>query len=191
VSLAKVTLAWIAPPAFSPEEAAIELGTHVLGSGKASRLYRDLVVTGLAASVDAWLDDNELASIVGVDAMVSSGVSVEKVEQALEKSLKRLASDGPTPAELERAKKGIFVDLASSLQLLNSGGGEGGRAGVLQQLNHYLGDPGRLPAEMQHLASVQPADVQAAVQKHLGSEHRLTLVTVPRASEKASKGGQP
>jgi zinc protease len=190
VSLAKVTLAWIAPPAFNPDEAATELATHVLGSGKASRLYRDLVVTGLAASVDAWLDDNELASIVGVDAMVSSGVPIEKVEQALEKSLRRLANEGPTPSELERAKKGIFVDLASSLQLLNSGGGEGGRAGVLQQLNHYLGDPGRLPAEMQHLASVQPSEVQAAVQKHLDLERRLTVVTVPRAADVQSKGGK-
>jgi predicted Zn-dependent peptidase len=83
------------------------------------------------------------------------------------------------------------VDLASSLQLLNSGGGEGGRAGVLQQLNHYLGDPGRLPAEMQHLASVQPAELQAALQKHLDMEHRLTLITVPKTPEKPSKGGQP
>jgi zinc protease len=190
VSLAKVTLAWITPPAFSPDEAAIELGTHVLGSGKASRLYRDLVVTGLAANVDAWLDDNELASIVGVDAMVSSGVPIEKVEQALQKSLAKLADEGPTPAELERAKKGIFVDLASSLQLLNSGGGEGGRAGVLQQLNHYLGDPGRLPSEMQHLGSVTIAEVQAAVQKYLPLEHRLTVVTVPKAADAAS-GGQP
>jgi zinc protease len=191
VSLAKVTMAWLAPPAFSPDEAAIELATHVLGSGKASRLYRELVVTGLCASVDAWLDDNELASIVGIDAMVSTGVPIEKVEQALDKTLKRLQSEGPTPSELSRARKGIFVDLASSLQLLNSGGGEGGRAGVLQQLNHYLGDPGRLPAEMQHLAAVQPAEVQAAAQKHLSLDHRLTVVTVPKAPGSAATGGTP
>jgi zinc protease len=191
VSLARVTMAWIVPPAFSPEEAAIELGTHVLGSGKASRLYRDLVVTGLAASVDAWLDDNELASLVGVDAMVSSGVPVEKVEQALQKTLERLANEGPSASELERAKKGIFVDLASSLQLLNSGGGEGGRAGVLQQLNHYLGDPGRLPAEMQHLASIQPAEIKAAVSKYLPVERRLTVITLPKAAGSVPAGAQP
>jgi zinc protease len=190
VKLAKVTMAWIVPPAFTPEEAAIELATNVLGSGKASRLYRDLVVTGLAANVDAWLDDNELASIAGVDAMVSSGVSIEKVEKAMERSLERLASEGPTARELERAKKGIFVELASSLQLLNSGGGEGGRAGVLQQLNHYLGDPGRLPAEMRHLAAVQPSEVQAAAKKHFDRAHRLTVVTVPKAAAGERKGGQ-
>jgi zinc protease len=190
VSLAKVTVAWIVPPAFTPDEAAIELGTHVLGSGKASRLYRDLVVTGLCASVDTWLDDNELASVVGLDAMVSSGVPIEKVERAIEASLGRLLEQGPSAGELERAKKGIFVDLASSLQLLNSGAGEGGRAGVLQQLNHYLGDPGRLPAEMQHLGSVEPDQVRQALQKHLPIERRLTVVTVPKAAGPASKEGK-
>jgi len=188
VSLAKVTLAWIAPPAFSPDEAAIELGTHVLGSGKASRLYRDLVVTGLAASVNTWLDDNELASVVGIDAMVSSGVPVEKVERAIEQTLSRLSAEGPSASELARAKKGIFVDLASSLQLLNSGGGEGGRAGVLQQLNHYLGDPGRLPAEMQHLGGVQANEVQDAVRKYLPLDRRLTVITSPKAP---AAGGTP
>jgi zinc protease len=187
VSLAKVSFAWIAPPAFSADEAAIELGTHVLGSGKASRLYRDLVVTGLAASVNTWLDDNQLASVVGIDAMVSSGVPVEKVERAIEQTLSRLAAEGPSGAELARAKKGIFVDLASSLQLLNSGGGEGGRAGVLQQLNHYLGDPGRLPAEMQHLGGVPAGEVQNAVRKYMPLDRRLTVVTLP----KPSTGGTP
>jgi predicted Zn-dependent peptidase len=123
--------------------------------------------------------------------MVSTDVPIEKVEQALDKVLRRLQSEGPTPSELSRARKGIVVDLASSLQLLNSGGGEGGRAGVLQQLNHYLGDPGRLPAEMQHLAAVQPAEVQAAAQKHLALDHRLTVVTMPKGPESTPSGGTP
>jgi zinc protease len=182
VSLAKITLAWITPPAFTPDEAAIELGTHVLGSGKASRLYQDLVVTGLAASVDTGLEDNELGSVVVVEAMVSTGVDVAQVEAAIEKSLGRLAEQGPTAAELTRAKKGIFLDLASSLQLLNSGGGDGGRAGVLQRLNHYLGDPGRLPAEMAHLGSVQASEVRDALRKYLPLDHRLTVVTQPKAA---------
>jgi zinc protease len=180
VSLAKVTMAWLVPPSFSAEEAALELATHVLGSGKASRLYQDLVVTGLAADIDVWLDDNQLASVLGIDATVASGVPVARVEQAMEQSVRRLAQAGPDAGELARAKKGIFVDLASSLQLLNSGAGEGGRAGVLQKLNHYLGDPGRLPKEMEHLAGVAAGELQAAVQTHLAAERRLTVVTVPR-----------
>jgi hypothetical protein len=60
---------------------------------------------------------------------------------------------------------------------------------VLQQLNHYLGDPGRLPAEMQHLGAVQPAEVKAVLQKHMPLDRRLTVVTVPKAEGAAKKGG--
>jgi zinc protease len=192
VSLAKVTLGWIVPPAFSPEEPAIELATQVLGEGKASRLYQQLVVQGLATSVDVWLDDNELASMVGIEAMVASSVPIERVEAALAAALRELAATGPTDAELARAKKGVFVNLASSLQLLNSGGGDGGRAGVLQKLNHYLGDPGQLPNQMQLMAHVAPGDVQAAVQTHLSLDKSLSVITKPKPKpEAAPAGGKP
>jgi zinc protease len=198
VSLAKVTMAWLVPPAFSPEEPGLELASHILGSGKASRLYQELVVTELATQVDAWLDDNEYAGVLALEAMVASGVPVDRVERALEASVAKLASAGPTGAELVRAKKGVVVDLSSSLQLLNGGSGDAGRAGILQKLNHYLGDPGRLPAEMQHLASVDAGEVQRLVQAHLGPQQRLTVVTLPKqAGEpegptgKAEKGKAP
>jgi predicted Zn-dependent peptidase len=166
-------------------------------------LYQDLVVTGLAAEAEAWLDANEYASVLAVEVVVASGVPVEKVERALEASVARLAQDGPTKAELARAKKGVVVELSSSLQLLNGGMGDGGRAGMLQQLNHYLGDPGRLPAEMQKLVNVDAAELQRRVRDHLGSQQRVTVVTVPKApsasppesakpaSAKATEGKKP
>lgn len=182
VSLARVVLAWIVPPAFDPKEAGIELAANVLGSGKASRLYQELVVRELATDVDAWLDDQELGSVLAIEAMVASGVDLERVERELAASVQRLATAGPTERELDRAKKGLFVGLASSLQLLNSGAGDGGRAGVLQKLNHYLGDPGRLPSEMQHLAAVEPSEVQSLVREFLTPERCLTVITRPKAA---------
>jgi hypothetical protein len=77
----------------------------------------------------------------------------------------------------------VVVDLSSQLQLLNGGMGDGGRAGVLQRLNHYLGDPGRLPAEMQKLAAVDAAQVQRQVQAFLGAKQRLSVITVPKQAE--------
>jgi zinc protease len=190
VSLTKVTMAWLVPPAFGPEEPGLELASHILGSGKASRLYQELVVTELATQVDSWLDDNEYAGVLALDAMVPSGVPVERVEKALEASVAKLASTGPTNAELVRAKKGIVVDLSSSLQLLNGGSGDAGRAGILQKLNHYLGDPGRLPSEMLRLSSVEASEVQHQVQVHLTPQQRVTVVTVAKAPETAAKSGK-
>jgi len=181
VSLARVTMAWLIPPAFGPEEPGLLLASHVLGAGKASRLYQDLVVTELATQVDSWLDDNEYGGVLALEALVSSGVPAERVEKAMEASVAKLASSGPTSAELSRAKKGVVVELSSSLQLLNGGAGDAGRAGILQKLNHYLGDPGRLPSEMVKLQSVEPAEVQQRMQAHLAPQQRVVVVTLPRA----------
>jgi zinc protease len=189
VSLAKVTTAWLVPPAFGPEEPGLELASHILGSGKASRLYQELVVTGLATQVEAWLDDNQYGGVLALEVMVASGVPVARVERVLEASLAKLASTGPTSAELVRAKKGIVVELSSSLQLLNGGSGDAGRAGVLQKLNHYLGDPGRLPSEMQRLSAVDAGEVQRMVEAHLTPAQRLTVVTLPKAAPE-TKGVQ-
>jgi zinc protease len=122
---------------------------------------------------------------------VSTGVEVTQIERLLEREIARLASDGPTAAELARAQKGLFVGLASSLQLLNGGSGESGRAGVLQKLNHYLGDPGRLPAEMARVSAVSPETVRAAVALHLAPHRRLTVITVPQPATASEEGNVP
>jgi predicted Zn-dependent peptidase len=102
------------------------------------------------------------------------------LEKAMEASVAKLASSGPTSDELSRAKKGLLVQLSSSLQLLNGGAGDAGRAGVLQKLNHYLGDPGRLPSEMLKLQAVEPAEVQRRMQAYMAPQQRVVVVTLPK-----------
>ena len=75
----------------------------------------------------------------------------------------------------------IYLDsTASTLQLLNGSSGESGRAGILQRLNHYLGQPGALAQEGAKIRAVTTADVQRAVQQILRKEARVVVVTRPR-----------
>jgi zinc protease len=54
VDLARVSYGWIAPPAYGPDDAALDIATSVLAGGRATRLYRRLVVEDkLASGVDA------------------------------------------------------------------------------------------------------------------------------------------
>ncbi len=179
VKLGKVAFAWLVPPAYSAEESALEIATEILASGKASRLYQTLVVPGLASDVGASLDANELASVFDVEVTGASGVPLSRVESALRLALEKFRSDGPTESELSRAKTRIKLGWASHLQRLNSGGGETGRAGTLQRLNHYLGDPGALPRILQAIENVTAADVRAAAGKFLGQAHRVAVITEP------------
>jgi zinc protease len=181
VSLAKVAIGWITPPAYTPDDVVLDIVTLVLAGGKSSRLYRKLVVEQqLAADVEASLDSNALASNETVGATVASGKKIEDVEKALDSVLSELAKTGPTPAELKRAKRRIQVDTLGNLELLNGGGGESGRAGMLQRFDHYLGDPGYLPKYLAQIEAVSADDVKRAVTQHLKPEARVVVITRPQ-----------
>lgn len=187
VELGRVAMAFIVPPAFSKQEPALEIAAAILAGGKATRLYRALVVEQKVASeVSASLDANELASVFEVSATAASGRSTDELERALGAALAELAVRGPNAAELDRAKRRLLVELFGTVQLLNGPGGESGRAGLLQRYNHYLGDPGFLARDYRRRIAVSSEDVRRVVASQLSAQRRLTVVTQPKPG-----GGSP
>jgi zinc protease len=180
VDLGRVTYGWIAPPAFGPDDAALDIATSILAGGRATRLYRRLVVEDkLASSVDASSDPNALATMLDVSATLASGKSADEAERALDGVLDGLASAPPSAEELARAKRRTFLAIASDLELLNGHGGDSGRAGLLQRFDHYLGDPGYLPKWLAAIEAVTAADVSRVVRQYMGKNARVTVVTRP------------
>ncbi|MBK7583538.1 MAG: insulinase family protein [Myxococcales bacterium] len=185
VELAKVSMGFITPPAYSPDSAALELTAAVLAGGKATRLYKTLVVEKKVASdVEAELDPNALAGVFSVSAVAASGKAPKLVETTIDEVLTLLASKGPTDAELERARRRVLLELSSSLQLLNGPGGESGRAGLLQRFNQYVGDPGYLKQYYRGLEAVTRADVARVAREHLALSRRVIVTTLPRPAPK-------
>ena len=94
------------------EAEALDVLAHVLGSGETSRLYRALVVgQHVAANAGGWyqgtaLDDTRF----GVYANPLPGVTFATVEAAIDGVIAKVASDGITAAELERAKTRLIAD---------------------------------------------------------------------------------
>ncbi|HEV8245625.1 MAG TPA: pitrilysin family protein [Polyangiaceae bacterium] len=180
VTLARVSMGWITPPAYTPDDSLLDVVTLILAGGKSSRLYRKLVVEQqIAADVDASLDSNALASHEVVSATAASGKSVEELERSVSAVIAELATQGPTPFELARAKRRIQVETLGNLELLNGPGGESGRAGLLQRFDHYLGDPGYLPKYLAQVSAVGAEDVKRAAREFLKPEARVVVVTRP------------
>jgi len=180
VTLAQVSFGYRTPPAYTTDDPALDVTMALLGGGKATRLYQRLVVqTKLAAEVSASLESNQLASIASLSATVASGKSSAAVERELDAVLQELAKNGPSAAELARAKRRILVGALSSLEVLNGPGGESGRAGLLQRFDQYTGDPGYLPNWLSQIERVQSKDVQRVIKQALRSDARVVVVTEP------------
>jgi predicted Zn-dependent peptidase len=186
VTLARVSIGWLTPPAYTPEDTALDVVAVALAGGKATRLYQELVVKSkLASSVSAELDSNKLSSMFEVQATVSAGVDPKRAREAIDTVVSKLGSEGPTVAELARAKRRIRLHILSDLQRLDGDGGESGRAGTLQRLNHYLGDPGKLAEYVARVDAVTADDVKRAVQKFLSPTARVVVTTRPPAKSTA------
>ncbi|WP_155905145.1 pitrilysin family protein [Methylopila sp. M107] len=91
---------------------ALDLLAQLLGGGTTSRLYKALVVEkGLAANAGAWyqgdaLDDGRFA----VYAVPRGDATLAELEVAIDQEIARVAAEGPSTAELERAKTRLVAD---------------------------------------------------------------------------------
>jgi len=76
-----------------------------------ARLYRALVETGAASTVQGALLPTEAPFLYSISATATSGTSLASVEAALLEELDRVWHEGVTPAELERAKAQLHARL--------------------------------------------------------------------------------
>lgn len=145
---------------------------YVLTVGEGSRLTRALVYDAkiaVAAMVDwTWRIDPG-TFLVFVD--LKPGGSVETAEKLVLAELEKVARDGVTDRELQKAKNNLRAHLMRELAT------NAGRAHALGQYESFFGDwrEGlRLPAEYAGIGNEQ---IKAAAKKYL-SPHRRNVVTL-------------
>ncbi|MEM6931738.1 MAG: insulinase family protein, partial [Myxococcota bacterium] len=139
VPQARVYKVWNVPPYFHEDERRLELVRNILVGGKNSRLYRRLVYQDeLATSVGAFVASGEIASQFFLIATARKGRALANVEAAIDEELARLASEGPSADELQRAKMAYFSSGVYGAERI---GGFGGKSDLLAQSQVLGGDP--------------------------------------------------
>src|ERR1700722_8098226 len=177
VQLPKVILAWLAPSAFTAGDADADIAAHILGGGKSSRMYRELVYKQqIAQSASCYNDAESLASTFECDLIAKPGVTPAQLEAEAEKIIDACAESGPKAEEVEWSRNKVETGLISGLQRL---GGFGGVADQLNYYNQYTGDPGYLPKDLARYDAVTPASVQQIAKATLGKDQRVVVYGVP------------
>lgn len=178
VQLPRLYLAWQSPRAYAEGDAALELLGDILANGKSSRLQKRLVMEErIAQSVMAGQQSQELAGMFVVVATPKPGVRVDKLRAAIDEELTRIAQDGPTAEELQRAKNRVEAQVIFSLEPV---GGFGGRAAHLNEYFWERGDPGWLGKDLERFRAVTPGDVRAAASAWLANTRRVALTVMPQ-----------
>jgi zinc protease len=180
----RVYVAWPAPEFFSADEAPLNLASRLLTDGLAARLNKALVYDKpLCTKVNSFNDVNEIAGEFVVIATARPGASLADIEKTIGEEIARLAKAGPTTEELSRAQAKQEYDFVTGLEGI---GGFGGKADLLNTYNTFLGDPGKLEADVLRHRRVTAADVQRVAAKWLDNRNRLLVRFHPEASGRAA-----
>lgn len=170
-------LAYKAPKADDPRNAALNLLTVILAQGDASRLHRLLVEERkLAVNVDAYLQEGFDPGLFWLFVTLPAGGDPGEVERVIDAEFARLEADGVTEAELTRARNLLSAGYWGQLATIN------GKARLLGEYEVMHGDYRKLFELPAAIARVKPADIRAVATELLDARHRTVGVLVPAQS---------
>ncbi|MEK6703602.1 MAG: pitrilysin family protein [Planctomycetota bacterium] len=181
VELPKVQFTYHSPVAFGPGDAEMKLAAAVLGDGKASRLYKRLVIDEkLASEVGAAQQGFPLGGIFQVDVNTKPEADLAKVEKIMDEEIARFVKDGPTSEELDRHKAGIELALLSGLQSIER------KADRMNEYEFYWGEPNSFKRDLDRYRNASTSNVRSWAGRTFTQGARVIVRVLPEEPERGT-----
>ena len=165
VPQARVMKVWNVPQWGSREAVMLDLVTDVLAAGKSSRLYKRLVYEDqIATDASAYVSAREIGGQVILRGTAQPAGDLAAVERALDEELARFLKDGPTRAELERAKMDHKARFIRGVERI---GGFGGKSDILARNEVYTGNPSHYKQMLDWAEEASAEDLRSVAATYL------------------------
>jgi len=165
VPLARLYKVWNIPAYGEADNVYLNLASDVLASGKSSRLYKRLVYDEqIATAVSASVDANEISGQFTITVTARPGGDLARIEKAVDEEVARFLAEGPTAAELERAKAQEIAGFVRGIERI---GGFGGKSDVLAQNETFRGRPDFYQTPLRFTREATTGQLHQAAQKWL------------------------
>ena len=157
------------------DEAALDVLANVLGGGKSSLLYQELVETGKAVSAGAGHYCGELACTLTIWAYSnpSKDGSLVPLKADIDRIMGELGERGIKKADVDKAVTELRADLILGLDSTQ------GKARQLALGQVLKDDPLYAINAWRQLAATTPEQVTATYEQYLHNKHKATLSVVP------------
>jgi zinc protease len=175
VELPRVHVAYRIPPFGTDGHQAFDVVSDLLGTGRASRLYRTLVreeqlAADIGAFVFPWVGGS---TALACWATARPEVEVPALEGRLLEEIGRLATDGPSDDELARVRTLHAAAVEVGLEQL------GERADRISQYACLFDDPDQINTEIARYDAVSADLIRDVVAARTGADNRLVLTYIP------------
>ena len=169
--LTRLTLAWRVPGLDNPDTPALEILGEILGSGRSSLLNQELREKAkIVHQIGSGMFSLQTDGIFVIQAVADPGKRGEAETSALA-LVKEFTEKGPSPAELDRAKKSLLASQFSALETARGQASDLGSNWLLTRnpdfSRHYL----------ETLSKVTAEDIRRVAAKYL-SPDRLSVTSL-------------
>jgi len=169
-------LGWKIPARRTKDFYALSLGGTILFEGDSSRLYQKLVKGDESVvSIEGGIDERRGPSAFYIFALPKPGQDVATIREQIFSEIKRLGSEGPSTAEMEKLRNSLCNDAVRGRQSTMY------RAQRLAEFALYDSDPGLFDTELDHYLQITADEIRSAVAQYIDVEDRVVLDIVPSA----------
>ncbi|GAB2526224.1 M16 family metallopeptidase [Rufibacter soli] len=161
-------------PANHPDEPALDVLSEIIGGGRTSIIYQNMVKTQKANQAGSYHSTSELAGEFTLSARVLPNQSLADAEKQLRDAVAEFEKRGVTDEDIARFKasyESSVINRMSSVQ---------GKTSTLAANQFMTGNPNHLAKELQAVKAVTKADVQRVYNQYLKGKKAVILSVVPK-----------
>lgn len=168
------------------DEAPLDVLADILGGGKTSLFYKNLVKSGLAVQAVVSHPCRELACEFQLLALANPAKSshLASLYQAIEATLQEFENRGVLPDDLARTKGGIEASTVFGLQSV------AGKVSTLAANQTFSGKPDMVAEDIRRYNAVTAEDVMRVFRKYIENAHAVILSVVPQGQDELAVAKQ-
>lgn len=175
VSLPLMYMSWPTVHANHPDEAPLDVLMSIIGSGKTSLLYKNMVKNGKAVQAQAGHSCGELSCQFSMLALPTPKHSLAELETIARQTLDEFESrGGANDDDLARVKAGIVSGMIYGLESVS------GKVSQLAAYQTYRDDPSAIGDDIARYQNVSKDDVMRVYQQYIKGKHAVVMSIVPK-----------
>jgi zinc protease len=165
-------------PNYHKDMGALACLAQVLGQGKNSVLYQQLVKKQLALQAASFSQLSELAGEMTIQLVPSPGKTLAKMDSLYRAALDSFEARGVTDEDVAKFKGGIESQLINGLQSVS------GKISQLAAFQTFTSNPNKIADLIKMYQSVTKEDVMRVYNQYIKDKHAVFLSVLPKDQEK-------
>ncbi len=158
------------------DEAPLDILSDILGTGKTSLFYKNLVKSGYAINAAVNHPCQELACSFSLYALANpqKQLKLSDLEQVIRDTLLEFEQRGVTDADLQKTQVAMEASTIYGLQSVH------GKVSTLAYNNTFGGEPDKVQYDLDRYNAVTKADVMRVFKKYIKDKHAVVMSIVPK-----------